>query len=125
MKTYPRLPDAELTVMQLIWSMQPPVTSAEIQARAVQDWKATSVLTFLSRLTEKGFLACRKEGKHNMYTPLVSERDYKKQEGASFVRRLYNGSVRNLVASLSDAGALSESDLDELRAFLAEKEGES
>ena len=28
------------------------------------------------------------------------------------------GSVKNVVASLSDAGALTEQDIDELRAFL-------
>ena len=35
-----------------------------------------------------------------------------------FLYRLCGGSVKNLVASLSDAGALTEQDIDELRAFL-------
>ena len=39
-----------------------------------------------------------------------------------FIRRLCGGSVKNLVASLSDAGALSEQDIDELRAFLDAQE---
>ena len=34
------------------------------------------------------------------------------------LRRLCGGSVKNLVASLSDAGALTEQDIDELRVFL-------
>ena len=40
----------------------------------------------------------------------------------SAIRRLCGGSVKNLVASLSDAGALSEQDIDELRAFLDAQE---
>ena len=108
-----RLPDAELEVMQTIWTLTPPVTAAEVQQHASSDWKMTSVLTFLSRLTDKGFLSCTKEGRQNLYTPLVSEEDY---------RRLCGGSVKNLVASLSDAGALSEQDIDELRAFLDAQE---
>ena len=63
-----RLPDAELEVMQTIWTLTPPVTAAEVQQHASSDWKMTSVLTFLSRLTDKGFLACTKEGRQNLYT---------------------------------------------------------
>ena len=69
-------------------------------------------------LCDKGFLSCTKEGRQNLYTPLVSEEDYRQHESVGFLRRLCGGSVKNLVASLSDAGALTEQDIDELRAFL-------
>ena len=118
MKAGKRLPDAELEVMQAIWSLEPPVTTAAVQQRVSKEWKATSVLTFLSRLCDKGFLSCEKEGRQNYYTPLVSRETYLQRESTSFVRRLCGGSVKNLVASLSDAGALTERDIDELRAFL-------
>jgi len=118
MKNIRHLPDAELRVMQIVWSLTPPVTAGEVQKNADTDWKATSVLTFLSRLCEKGFLKCKKEGRQNYYTPLVLKDDYLQNEGKSFVKRMYNGSVKNLVASLSDAGALTAEDISELRAFL-------
>ena len=113
-----RLPDAELEVMQAVWSLEPPVTAAEVQQKAPSGWKAASVLTFLSRLCDKGFLSCEKEGQQNLYTPLITREAYLQRESRSFVERLCGGSVKNLVASLSDAGALTENDLDELRAFL-------
>ena len=113
-----RLPDAELEVMQAVWSLEPPVTAAQVQQNVPSDWKATSVLTFLSRLCDRGFLSCEKEGRQNLYTPLVTREAYLQRESCSFVERLCGGSVKNLVASLSDAGALTENDLDELRAFL-------
>ena len=113
-----RLPDAELEVMQAVWSLEPPVTAVEVQQKVPSDWKATSVLTFLSRLCDKGFLSCEKEGRQNLYTPLITREAYLQRESRSFVERVCGGSVKNLVASLSDAGALTENDLDELRAFL-------
>ena len=113
-----RLPDAELEIMQAVWSLEPPVTAAEVQQKAPSDWKATRVLTFLSRLCDKGFLSCEKEGRQNLYTPLITREAYLQRESRSFVERLCGGSVKNFVASLSDAGALTENDLDELRAFL-------
>lgn len=124
MKEIKRLPDAELTVMQEIWNAEEtPVPSACVVERMgrTNGWKPTSVLTFLSRLCEKGFLQCEKQGKRNAYTPLITAEAYRQQEGASFLKRLYQGSVRDLVASLSHAGALSAADLDELRAFLDEQ----
>ena len=118
MKDLKRLPDAELEVMQAIWSLEPPVTAAAVQQQVSRDWKATSVLTFLARLCDKGFLACEKEGRQNYYTPLVAREAYLQRESTSFIKRLCGGSVKNLVASLSDAGALTEQDIEDLRAFL-------
>lgn len=113
-----RLPDAELEVMQAVWSLEAPVTAAAVQQKVPSDWKATSVLTFLSRLCDKGFLSCEKEGRQNQYTPRVTQEEYLQRESRSFVERVCGGSVKNLVASLSDAGALTAHDIDELRAFL-------
>lgn len=118
MNTSKHLPEAELEIMQAIWSLEAPVTAAAVQQNTAREWKATSVLTFLSRLCDRGFLSCRKEGRQNYYTPLVSRESYLQRESRSFVQRLCGGSVKNLVASLSDAGALTEQDIDELRAFL-------
>lgn len=117
-----RLPDAELAVMQLVWSAKKPVTSTYVQEHAAQSWKATSVLTFLSRLTAKGFLSCVKEGKQNYYQPLITREAYLRKESTSFLHRLYQGSVRDLVVSLADAGAVSDADLQELRQFLEQQE---
>ena len=118
-----RLPDAELEVMQIVWRAGQPVTSGYVQEHASQSWKTTIVLTFLSRLCEKGFLSREKCGKQNFYTPLIQEESYLRQESASFLQRVHRGSFKNLVASLADAGALKPDDIAELRAFLDEKEG--
>ena len=76
MRETKRLPDAELAVMQEVWSApERPVPSAWVTERLADRWKTTSVLTFLSRLCEKGFLQCDKQGKMNVYTRLVSQHD--------------------------------------------------
>lgn len=36
----------------------------------------TTILSFLSRLEEKGFVRIEKEGRNNCYAPLVEEKDY-------------------------------------------------
>lgn len=123
MQKIKRLPDAELVVMQVVWrAPETPVPSTWITAQLKEQWKQTSVLTFLSRLCEKEFLKCEKLGKVNVYTPLIDENCYRSQESVSFLQRFYHGSVRNLVAALTGTGDLNQEDLEELRDFL-EKQG--
>lgn len=125
MKEIKRLPEAELAVMQEVWDApEQPVPSAWVTERLKNRWKTTSILTFLSRLCEKGFLVCEKQGKMNFYTAVISQNIYREQESVSFLRRFYRGSVRNLVASLSQTGALTHEDLEELRDFLDQQEEE-
>lgn len=64
MRNDKRLPDAELEVMQTIWSLGTQVTAAEVQQHADKDWKMTSVLTFLSACATRDFFpARRRDGK--------------------------------------------------------------
>lgn len=118
MKKLKHLPDAELEIMQAVWSLPAPVTASAVRGKVQTEWKTTSVLTFLTRLCDRGFLSCEKNGRQNYYTPLVTREEYLRNESRNFVQRLCGGSVKNLVASLSDAGALTEADFDELRTFL-------
>ena len=74
----------------------------------------TSVLTFLSRLCDKG-ISFLHEGGTAKPVHAARRRRTTVSAGVGFLRRLCGGSVKNLVASLSDAGALTEQDIDELR----------
>ena len=56
---------------------------------------------------------------------LVSENDYKMKEGRHFLQRLYDNSVRNLVATLYGNDVLADADIQELRQFLDEIEEKS
>jgi len=123
MKERRRLPDAELEIMMIVWDAGEEVRSAEIAVRLQDrhDWAATTVLGLLSRLVARGFLSCRKDGKHNVYAPLVGREEYLQQEGRSLLERLYGNSLRGLMASLYDGKAIDDDDLAELQRFIEEK----
>ena len=59
-----RLPDSELEIMMIIWDLDKPVTRFEIEVQMDQNRKLspTTILSFLSRLQEKGFLDVQKSG---------------------------------------------------------------
>lgn len=123
----PRLPDAELEIMKIIWAGGGETTSSHIAEKleGKKDWAVTTILNFLARLVDRGFLSVRKNGKTNIYMPTVSEEDYMESESRSFLERLHGNSVKSLVASLYDGKAISRGDLEELRRYIDDKAGES
>ena len=118
-----RLPDAELSVMQAIWAVGGEVSRGDLDgALASHGWSANTVNTYLTRLCEKGFLSSRREGRNNLYTPLVSKDKYLEFESRSVLKRLYGGSTAGrsagFVAALNAEKPLEQSEIDELRQFL-------
>ena len=118
-----RLPDAELEVMQAIWALGGESTSAQIIARleGKKDWAKTTVLNFLIRLTDRGFIATRRQGKGNIYTPVIDEETYLAAESASFLQRVHGNSITSLVTALYGGKAISNEDLDELQQFINDR----
>jgi BlaI family penicillinase repressor len=117
-----RLPDAEQAVMQAVWRLESPVPRSllEREIAKTRPMAQTTLLTLLSRLAEKGFLLVEKQGRGSVYTPLVSQRDYRADQSRRFVDTLFGGSMSAFASALCDSG-LSREELDELRSLL-EKE---
>ena len=85
-------------------------------------WKQPTVLTFLSRLVEKGLLETEKRGKLRSYTAAMTREAYKNSETRDFLAQLYGGSVQNLVACMADGGGIPPEELETLRVWLKERE---
>lgn len=117
---YKTLPNSELELMMILWKAGEPLTRTEIEERLPQkrNLSKTTVLSFLSRLEEKGFVRVEKEGRSNCYTPLVKEEDYLQQESGSILKKLYGSSVKKFVAALYDGEGLSKEQIDELKDYL-------
>ena len=118
-----KLPDSELELMMIIWRAEKPVTRTEIEEKLNEERKlsATAILSFLSRLEEKRFLKIEKQGKSNIYTPIIKERDYTKKESKSILQKMYHNSVKSFMSALYDGDNLSEEDIKELQNFIDEK----
>ncbi|MBE6987277.1 MAG: BlaI/MecI/CopY family transcriptional regulator [Ruminococcaceae bacterium] len=121
MNNIKRLPDSELELMQIIWKLEYPVSRPDIEKNLPENHQlaATTILTLLTRLCEKGFLKVEKQGKTNLYTPLIAEKDYLAGESRNILNRLYGGSLKAFAMSLVDSG-VSREEIDELRKMLEE-----
>lgn len=114
------LGEAELEIMQVIWSAKAPVTSGYIlgELQGQRKWQLSTLMTSLARLVDKGFLACDRSTGNNLYAAIIAENDFKAKESRHFLEKLYHNSIQNMVATLYNSSELKASDIDELRQFL-------
>ena len=116
-----RLPDAELEVMQAVWACQPPVARADVEKILFQThpMAMTTLLTLLTRLSEKGFLVIEKVGRKSHYTPCISRETYLASQSKTFVEKLCGGSISAFATALCSSG-LTKEELAQLREMLEE-----
>ena len=95
-KTYQRLPESELDIMLVLWNNTPPMT----------------------RLENKNFVEVTKQGKMNLYTPMVSQSDYQAHESQSVLEKLYGNSLKKFVTSLYHGKKISSEEVQDLSEFL-------
>lgn len=115
-----QISDSELELMRIIWSHGGRALFAAVMEDLEQQgksWKVNTILTFLSRLTEKGFLSTRKIGRRNEYIALITEKEYAAEQTKTFLDKVYEGNARDLVAALVQQNCLNERDLEELKQF--------
>ena len=113
-----KISDSELEVMKLLWQAEDalPVTEIREALQRNRGWEATTVKTLVSRLVSKGVIA---QEKRNVfyYSPRITEQEYNAWATGNLIRRLYNGSAKDLVAALVHSEGLSRQDLEELQAM--------
>lgn len=114
-----RLPDAELDVMQAVWSCEIPASRSDIEQFLPSDHPiaVTTLLTLLGRLSEKGFVSIEKKERKSYYTPLVKKEDYLAAQSSRFFKKLCGGSVSAFASALCSSD-LTKEELDELKSLL-------
>lgn len=118
MDTNTTVSNAELEILEVLWSADRPLNAGEIRnfLNENKKWERTTVLTLIQRLLKKGVISQEKKEVY-YYTPCVKRSDYVNAEMKSFVNKFFGGSIRNLAAALVESDALSREDIKELRDY--------
>lgn len=119
-----RLPESELDIMLVVWGARGPISAPAILEGLGRTLTASALHSYLKRLEEKGFLACTKQGKVNTYTPLISREDYRRGEGETMLKKLYDNSLSHFAAALYDGKPVEKEELEQLQALLDRLSGE-
>lgn len=123
MSTLPQISEAEFEVMKIVWKYAP-ISTNEITEKLLQttSWNPKTIQTLIKRLVTKGALTYEKQSRMFVYTPLVKENEYLRQESTSFLNRYYDGDLTAMVSAYLENDNLSESELDTLRTLLSQKQ---
>jgi len=109
-----RISDAELSVMEVLWS-QPGLGAAEVAAQITgHDWSDKTVKTLLARLVEKGALKADPDGRRYRYSPLIARDEHRQGAVSRFVDSLFGGRAAPVVAHLAETRDLTDQDISEL-----------
>ena len=113
-----KISEAELEVMKILWREARPVPFGDIRAELHKKmgWEKSTIATLLRRLQDKGAVSA-KEQRVRYYTPNITNEEYIQTEEQSMIDKLYGGSAKSLVAALCSRGKITETDIDELKAY--------
>ncbi|HWB82520.1 MAG TPA: BlaI/MecI/CopY family transcriptional regulator [Bryobacteraceae bacterium] len=121
-KKSPGLTDAELRLMDVLWS-KGSATVSDVLAALPQNIPLaySTVLTTLRILERKGYVKHRKEGRAFIYRPVIA-RDQEREKAVTHVlRRFFEGSPELLMLNLVEKRGITQEELEHLRRRIAEE----
>lgn len=124
MNKVPPITDAELEVMRVLWA-RPDCPSIEVvnQMSDLMEWSPNTTRTLLSRLVQKEAAGAKLEkgSKRNyLYYPLISEQEYLRSETKSFMKKLYGGALKPMLANFLQDKKLNAEEIEDLKSLFDE-----
>lgn len=120
-----KLSETEYEIMEVLWKAAAPMSASQLSAyfheRHGKEWKASTLATFLSRLTQKGVITSEREGRVPYYHPIKSQREYERDGAQGILDTLYDGSIRNFFAALYGGRGMTDEERDSLKAWLEQQ----
>ncbi|MGE3108080.1 MAG: BlaI/MecI/CopY family transcriptional regulator [Phycisphaerales bacterium] len=116
------LGEAELAVLRALWDAGPQ-TVRDVMARLHERGRKvayTTVLTFLSRLEQKGYVASDKREQAYVYRAKVTRDSVTRSRVRMLLDQLYDGAAGPMVLQLIENERLSSEELTRLRALIQE-----
>ncbi|MFD3156963.1 BlaI/MecI/CopY family transcriptional regulator [Haloimpatiens sp. FM7330] len=122
MKETSKISESEWEVMKIIWRNNP-ITANEIIHNMENNtsWKPKTIKTLISRLVKKKVLGFNIEGREYSYYPLVDEKKCKKAETKSFLKKVYNGTLKAMLVNFIEDNELTKEEIEELKNILDER----
>lgn len=118
----PRISESEWAVMKVIWDDNPITSNNIVEALSGStDWKPKTIKTLLTRLVKKGAVGYEDKRREYNYYPLIEESVLVKKESLSFLKRVFGGALKPMIATMVEGEKLSKEEIDELKSLFEDK----
>ncbi|UHA73341.1 BlaI/MecI/CopY family transcriptional regulator [Paenibacillus sp. 481] len=124
MKQHIHITDAELEVMRVLWA-KPDCPSSEVvkQLEERMEWSPNTSRTLLTRLVQKEAAGARLEDgskRNQLFYPVISEQEYLRSETTSFMKKLYGGALKPMLAHFLVDKKLNKKEIEDLKSLFDE-----
>jgi predicted transcriptional regulator len=119
------LGEGELAVMRVLWESGP-LTVRDVMTILHERGKTvayTTVMTFLTRLEQKGVVASNKRDTAYVYRARITRESVSASRIRSLLDQLYDGAAAPMLLQLIENGTLSPEELAQLRRMIDELDG--
>ena len=120
-----QLTKAEMEIMNVLWERGEGMTTHEIIEEYPEPKPAYSTIaTFLKILTNKGFIASRKQeggGKTFVFTPTISREAYTNRVMKEVKSTFFGNSLKSMLSFFAKQEEVSEKDLQEIMEMIKSK----
>ena len=100
-----RISDAELEVLNVIWSKGEVSSTDIIKELKDYPWNPNTIRTLIKRLYKKGVIEIsQKKGKAFIYKSLIDESEYKNEMTLDLLKKFYNNSIVDFILDRCDKG---------------------
>lgn len=114
-----KISDAEWIVIKVLWE-EAELTSTQIIERLSPktNWKPKTIHSLINRLVKKGAVGVNKEGLQFKFYPILDKNNCVMQETKSFIKKVYDGSVKLMLTNFINNEKLSQNEIEELQQLL-------
>ena len=124
MNQIPSITDAELEIMRVLWA-NPNCPSSEVVKHMtdLMGWSPNTTRTLLSRLVQKEAAGAKLEKgskRIQLFYPIISEQEYLQTETKSFMKKLYGGALKPMLANFLQDKKLNAQEIEDLKTLFDE-----
>lgn len=112
----------ESLIMKIVWDSKEDISTPELidelRTRYGKDYARTTVVTFVQRLAEKGFVSTYRKGRTSYVHALRKEKEYTEKFMHDAETFWFAGSTSKLFAALCNTKKLSKKEIEQIRETL-------
>lgn len=118
----PTLTDAQLEIMQIIWSQEETtVTDVWQELLKEREVARNTVLTVMDRLEKRGWLSKKSIGKTHHYSAAVNQKKTLMQVVRKMVDTAFSGAADEMIVALLDGRGVSDAEAARIRELIKDK----
>ena len=124
MKNTEKITDAELEIMKVLWEKKSLTLNELVEELSKEEPKnKNTIKTLLYRLIDKNIVkSVEKNKKENEYKPLISEKKYLKSANETFLDKVYDGNVNNMLLNFVEDKKITKEEIEKLLNIIDERE---